>query len=97
MNLAPRYESIKLLLKDVFFTVSSLITSTAFATVNFGDWPLFSQIVLLFLIFIGGCAGSTAGGLKVSRVIILGKIFFRTIKRVTTPNRKMTIQMSGKR
>lgn len=76
---------------------TALITSTAFATVNFGDWPLFSQIVLLFLIFIGGCAGSTAGGLKVSRVIILGKIFFRTIKRVTTPNRKMTIQMSGKK
>lgn len=97
LNLASRYNSIKLLIKDVFFTVSSLITSTAFATVNFGDWPLFSQIVLLFLIFIGGCAGSTAGGLKVSRVIILGKIFFRTIKRVTTPNRKMTIQMSGKK
>ncbi len=97
LNLASRYNSIKLLIKDVFFTVSSIITSTAFATVNFGDWPLFSQIVLLFLIFIGGCAGSTAGGLKVSRVIILGKIFFRTIKRVTTPNRKMTIQMSGKK
>jgi trk system potassium uptake protein TrkH len=97
LNLFPNYKSFELLVRDVFFTVSSLITSTAYATVNFGAWPLFSQIILLFLIFVGGCAGSTAGGLKISRVIILGKIFLRTIKKMSSPNRKLTVQMNGKK
>lgn len=55
------------------FQVSSIITTTGYATVNFNSWPMFSKSILIILMFIGGCAGSTAGGIKVSRIVILFK------------------------
>lgn len=55
------------------FQVSSIITTTGFATADFNTWPTFSKFILIFLMFIGACAGSTGGGLKVSRIIILIK------------------------
>ena len=56
-----------------FFTVSSIMTTTGFCTANFDTWPELSRVILVFLMFIGSCAGSTAGGLKVSRLVILVK------------------------
>ena len=55
------------------FQVSSVITTTGYATVDFNTWPTFSKYILVFLMFIGACAGSTGGGMKVSRIIILFK------------------------
>lgn len=58
---------------DAAFQVSSIITTTGYATVDFNLWPTFSKAILVCLMFIGACAGSTAGGMKVSRVVILMK------------------------
>jgi len=74
-------------LRDSFFSVASIITTTGFATTNFGEWPLFSQIVILMIMFVGGMAGSTAGGLKVSRIAIIIKSAISEIKRISYPNR----------
>ncbi|MDF2904831.1 MAG: putative rane protein [Herbinix sp.] len=59
------------------FQVSSIITTTGFATVDFNHWPTFSKIILVWLMFIGACAGSTGGGLKVSRIVIM----FKTVRK----------------
>ena len=57
--------------RSAFFQVSSIMTSTGFGTDDYALWPEFSQMVLLMLMFIGACAGSTGGGLKVQRIIII--------------------------
>ena len=57
----------------VAFQVSSIITTTGYATVDFNKWPSFSKAILVFIMFIGACAGSTGGGMKVSRIVILFK------------------------
>lgn len=63
--------------KHVFFTVGSIITTTGFATCDFNLWPELSRTILVVLMFVGACAGSTGGGMKVSRFVIL----FKTIKK----------------
>lgn len=76
-NIYHIYGSIEESLRHSFFQVGSIITTTGFATVNFNNWPDFSKTILVTLMFIGACAGSTGGGMKVSRFIIL----YRTIKK----------------
>ncbi len=61
--------------RDTFFQVASLSTSTGFSSVDFDMWPNFAKAVLFFVMFIGACAGSTGGGLKMSRILILAKSF----------------------
>lgn len=90
------YNSFAPALKDVFFTVSSIMTTTGFATADFNTWPAFAKWVVLLLMFIGGSAGSTAGGLKVSRVIISVKAALNEIKKSINPNRKVSIHYDGK-
>lgn len=84
------------ILKHSFFTVSSIMTTTGYSTVDFNNWPLFSHIILISLMFIGGSAGSTAGGIKVSRVGIGFKAGMSEIKRVKNPNRILTFKFEGK-
>lgn len=95
LNLTSSYESLSLLFRDVFFTVASLITTTGYATADFDQWPLFSKQILLLLMFIGGMAGSTAGGLKVSRSMTLMKSGISEAKRVLLPNRVLSIRYEG--
>ena len=83
-------------LRDSFFTVSSVITTSGFSTALFEHWPMFSQLILLLLMFIGGMAGSTAGGLKVSRIAILVKSGIAELKRAVRPNRVVTVQFENK-
>ncbi|MBQ7117959.1 MAG: TrkH family potassium uptake protein, partial [Clostridia bacterium] len=64
INIAPLYDTLSETLRHAFFQVSSIITTTGYATVDFNPWPHFSKLILLLLMFIGGCAGSTAGGIK---------------------------------
>lgn len=96
VNISSSYTSISLLFRDVFFTVSSVITTTGYSTVDFDTWPVFSKTILLLLMFVGGCAGSTAGGLKVSRIAILFKTVVGEFKKIGTPNRVINIKMDKK-
>ena len=78
------------------FQVSSVITTTGFSTTDFNLWPTLSKSVLLVLMFIGACAGSTGGGLKVSRVIMLVKLIFKEIKQMIHPRSVSSMRFEGK-
>lgn len=82
--------------RDAFFQVASIITTTGFATVDFNFWPEFSKHTLVMLMIIGACAGSTGGGFKVSRVIILVKSFFAEIRKIITPRAVITVRLDKK-
>lgn len=96
LNIYKHYTSYLNALRDGFFAVSSIITTTGFATADFNAWPAFSKWILLLLMFIGGCAGSTAGGLKVTRIIVAGKAGLNEIKKSINPTRKLSIRYDGK-
>lgn len=95
-NLLPYYPSFAACFRDVFFNVTSLMTSAGFGTVDFTKWPQFSQVVLVLLTLVGACAGSTAGGIKVYRIIVLVKTFKAEVIRVLSPNRIHHIQVENK-
>ena len=76
-----------------FFQVSSIITTTGFSTTNFNNWPMITKFVLLFLMFTGACAGSTGGGIKVSRLMILVKSGLRDIKKAINPRSIETVKI----
>lgn len=76
------------------FTVGSIITTTGYSTVDFDMWPQLSKTILVGLMFIGACAGSTGGGIKVSRIIILFKSILKEIKIAAHPNRTVKITMN---
>lgn len=78
------------------FQVSTIMTTTGFATTDFNLWPAFSKNLLVVLMFIGACAGSTGGGLKVSRLIILAKATKNEIKRMLHPRMVTTVSMDDK-
>ncbi len=78
------------------FQVASIITTTGYATTDFNLWPQLSKAILFVLMFIGGCAGSTAGGLKVSRVMILGRTIGREIRQMLRPRSVNTVKFEGK-
>ncbi len=82
--------------KYAFFQVNTLITSTGFATTNFDLWPSFSKIVLVSLMFMGACAGSTGGGIKVSRYVIMFKAIKQEIDSFIHPRSVKSIEMDGK-
>ncbi len=78
------------------FQVVSIMTCTGFSSVDFEQWVPFSQLLLLVLMFIGGCAGSTSGGLKVSRIILLYKVIAREFRRITEKRGVFSIWKDGK-
>ncbi len=83
-------------LRDVTFNVASLISTSGFGTADFTKWPVLSQVILLFAMCVGGCAGSTAGGLKISRVAMLTKSSILNIKKTLSPRSVYTVKMDGK-
>ncbi|MBF0780883.1 MULTISPECIES: TrkH family potassium uptake protein [unclassified Granulicatella] len=95
VTLMPTWARLEETFRHVFFTVSSIITTTGYATVDFGAWGLSAQLVILCLMFIGGCAGSTAGGIKVSRVLLYVKESISEIFRLGHPNRIVTTKFNG--
>ena len=83
-------------LMHTFFQVASIITTTGFASTDFDQWAQVPKLILLFLMFIGGCAGSTAGGIKVSRTIILFKTVFKELLSYIHPKSIKKIQLDHK-
>ena len=83
-------------LKHVAFTVASLVSSTGFATVDYQGWSALSHLVVVTLMFVGACAGSTGGGFKVSRIIILFKAMLREFGNLIHPNQVKKITIDDK-
>ncbi len=80
-----------------FFQVSSIMTTTGYATANFDKWPELSRLILLGLMVIGASAGSTGGGMKVARIVMLWKSLKVEVKRMLRPRTVKTVMMDGKR
>ena len=78
------------------FSVASVISTTGFTTVNFDIWPALSKSILVLLMFIGACAGSTGGGIKVSRLVVLYKGATHEMKRALHPKQVKKISMDGR-
>jgi trk system potassium uptake protein TrkH len=83
-------------LRDSAFTVVSITTSSGFITADFDEWNNFGQLVMLMLMFVGGCAGSTAGGMKVIRVLLLGKAAAQEIEHQVRPTTVQVLRVGGR-
>lgn len=95
-NIYPVYQSLGTSLRNAAFQVGSVISTTGFATVDYNQWPELSRMILSILMFTGACAGSTAGGFKISRIVILFKTIKREITRIIHPDAYCIIKSDGK-
>ena len=95
LNIRSLYGTLEETIRHAAFQVSSIITTTGFATTDFDLWPSLSKTVLLALMVIGACAGSTGGGIKVARVLLLFKSLRRNIRQVMHPNRVQVVRNNG--
>ena len=96
INISRMYNTIYESVHHAAFQVVSIMTTTGYGTVDFEQWPAFSKAILLSLMFIGASAGSTGGGLKVSRVLLLMKSIRRTIRKALHPRRVQPVYMDGR-
>ena len=96
LNIAGSMPSSFDALHHAFFSVSSVITTTGFATVDFSLWPELSRLILVLLMVVGACAGSTGGGMKVSRFVILVKAAASDFRRLLHPRSVKVVTMDGK-
>lgn len=94
-NILRMYDSYGVALKDAVFTVASLISTTGFSTTDFNCWPEFSRTLLVLIMFIGACAGSTGGGIKVTRIMILFKGMAKELQSLAHPKQVKKIKMDG--
>jgi len=94
-NIMHMYPSIVDAFRFAAFQVGSIITTTGYVTADYGQWPLFSQIVLVILMFVGACAGSTGGGIKVSRIVIYLKNALAEMKRMVHPHSVVSIKFEN--
>ncbi len=96
VNILPLYEDLSYSLRASFFQVSSIITTTGFATADFNLWPSFSKSILLILMFFGASAGSTGGGIKISRILLIGRMIRREMLRLLHPRSVGIIKLEDK-
>ncbi|MBQ8526342.1 MAG: TrkH family potassium uptake protein [Clostridia bacterium] len=96
INCNGMYDSVATTVRHAAFQVGSVITTTGFSTTDFDKWPEFSKTILVILMFIGACAGSTGGGIKVSRVIVLLKSIVKEIRICAHPKNTLKITMNGR-
>ena len=96
VNICSLYNSVGEAVRQAAFQVGSIITTTGFSSCDFDLWPTLSKEVLVVLMFIGACAGSTGGGIKVSRLLILGKTLGKELKQALHPQVVAPARMDGK-
>ncbi|MCF0122268.1 MAG: TrkH family potassium uptake protein [Lachnospiraceae bacterium] len=94
-NIGSMYLSFSEAFRHASFQVGSIITTTGFSTTDFNLWPEFSKYILVLLMFIGACAGSTGGGIKVSRILILMKTIGKELQTIVHPRSIKKIRMDG--
>ena len=97
INIVKTYGSILSAFRYASFQVAAIITTTGFVTADFEKWPQFSKAILLTLMVVGACAGSTGGGMKVSRILILIKSIGREAKRLLHPKSVNLVKINGKK
>lgn len=91
------YQSVAQSLRYGAFHTASIMTTTGFATADYGTWPVLTQAILLMLMFIGGCAGSTGGGMKVTRLVTMFKLGRQNIRSLLHPKGIFTIQSESEK
>ncbi|MDO5292304.1 MAG: TrkH family potassium uptake protein [bacterium] len=96
-NIRDSFSSIWVALQQAFFQVGTIITTTGFATTDFNLWPTLSKSIIVLLMFIGACAGSTGGGIKVSRIVIAFKNVKNEIASFIHPKSVQIIRLEGKK
>lgn len=96
VNIASLYPSAVDALRYASFQVASIITTTGYATADYDSWPMFSQMILLLLMFVGASSGSTGGGIKVSRMVMFGKNAVMEIKKLIHPRSVGTVEFEGR-
>jgi trk system potassium uptake protein TrkH len=94
--LTGEYASLATALRYSAFQVASVITSTGYTTTDFSLWPLFIPVLLIFISFMGGCGGSTAGGMKVMRYVLLIQQSSRELRRLVHPRAMMPVKLGGR-
>ena len=82
--------------RDSYFTVASIVSTSGFVTADFEQWSVFSKVILISLMFVGGMAGSTAGGMKVTRIVLYFKQMIRDIKQMVRPRQVMSVRINKK-
>lgn len=97
LNILPKAEGFGEAIRLAAFQVTSIMTTTGFSTTDFNMWPTLSKALLFILMFIGGCAGSTAGGLKVSRIVLMFKQTRSNLRRMLRPRSVETVRFEGKK
>lgn len=96
LNVFPLYNSFGESVRHSAFAVASIISTTGFSTEDFNLWPELSRTILVLIMFIGACAGSTGGGIKVSRIIILIKSMAKELLGMVHPNQVKKVTMGGR-
>lgn len=96
INIYGTYETIGETIKHASFQVASVITTTGYATADFNLWPMFSKVLLVMLMFVGACAGSTGGGIKVSRIVIMLKTVKKELNTYSHPKSVKKIRFEDK-
>ena len=95
LNLRGFYDTMEETIRHAAFTVSTIITTTGFATTDFDLWPAFSKAIIMLLMITGACTGSTGGGLKVARLLLLAKSLRRNIGQVLKPRKVQVVRNNG--
>lgn len=95
LDIMSLYENFGQAIRYSFFQVNTIISTTGYSTADFNSWPIFSKILLFLLMIIGSCAGSTAGGFKISRVIILTKSSYTDMRKMLHPRQVIKTKLDG--
>ena len=96
LSIRPLYSSLEETIRHAAFQVSSIMTTTGYTTTDFDQWSGFAKSILLMLMIVGACAGSTGGGFKCIRVVLLFKILRRNIRQILNPNKVLVVRNNGK-